>query len=297
MTSKARINANRRNAQKSTGPRTPDGKNRVRFNALKHGLLAKNLILDTAKHNESREEFDFLLCELLHHYLPYGPIEHMLVEKIAVAYWRLQRALRTEADLMHQAIVDRQHCVDTGNPPNRVYHGNQWDQKWEQYPATPDKDYPNRVGIPSPEQVFRLTRYERAIELQLHRALTHLERIQARRNKQLTQGAPPPAAGSGVGQNPCGFDTALHEPDHSSILPDEHPDVLAQRARQAVADGHDLHDFNDDLTTPLNNNPNFGSDTECTKQTQPDHLDDPTPKNTKQTQPCNPLHPNTPNSP
>src|SRR5215472_14948665 len=39
-TSQKRIEANRRNAQRSTGPRTPEGKNRSRFNGLKHGLTA-----------------------------------------------------------------------------------------------------------------------------------------------------------------------------------------------------------------------------------------------------------------
>ena len=42
MTSQRKIEANRRNAQKSTGPKTEEGKNKVRFNALQHGLCRRD---------------------------------------------------------------------------------------------------------------------------------------------------------------------------------------------------------------------------------------------------------------
>ena len=45
MTSQRKIEANRRNAQKSTGPKTEEGKNKVRFNALEHGLCAETIVL------------------------------------------------------------------------------------------------------------------------------------------------------------------------------------------------------------------------------------------------------------
>ncbi|MFO0890065.1 MAG: hypothetical protein U0790_13110 [Isosphaeraceae bacterium] len=58
MTSPARIEANRRNAQKSTGPRTEAGKGKVRLNALKHGLDAQTVVLpheDAAKFEQRRD--------------------------------------------------------------------------------------------------------------------------------------------------------------------------------------------------------------------------------------------------
>jgi hypothetical protein len=45
MTSEKQAEANRRNALKSTGPKTPEGKNAVRLNALKHGLLSQEILL------------------------------------------------------------------------------------------------------------------------------------------------------------------------------------------------------------------------------------------------------------
>jgi hypothetical protein len=45
MTSEKKAEANRRNALKSTGPKTPEGKDAVRLNALKHGLLSQEILL------------------------------------------------------------------------------------------------------------------------------------------------------------------------------------------------------------------------------------------------------------
>jgi len=88
--------ANQQNARRSTGPRTLEGKAKVRYNALKHGLLAKEVIVPLGDEYEKRADFDHLVHELYKHYAPVGPIEAMLVDKIAVAYWRLRRATRAE---------------------------------------------------------------------------------------------------------------------------------------------------------------------------------------------------------
>src|SRR5207245_10463291 len=91
-----KLAANQQNARRSTGPRTPAGKARVRHNALKHGLLAKEVIVPLGDEFEKRAEFYGLLYDLYRHCAPVGPIEAMLVDRIAVAYWRLRRATRAE---------------------------------------------------------------------------------------------------------------------------------------------------------------------------------------------------------
>jgi hypothetical protein len=91
-----KLAANQQNARRSTGPRTPTGKARVKHNALKHGLLAKEVIVPLGDEYKKRAEFDHLLDDLCQHYAPVGPIEAMLVDRIAVAYWRLRRATRAE---------------------------------------------------------------------------------------------------------------------------------------------------------------------------------------------------------
>ena len=91
-----KIEANRRNALRSTGPKTPQGKRAVRWNALKHGPLAKEVVIQAGDGKESRSEFRNLMAQLWEDIHPEGVLEEMLVEKIAVCYWRLRRVLRSE---------------------------------------------------------------------------------------------------------------------------------------------------------------------------------------------------------
>ena len=55
MTSEKKAEANRRNALKSTGPKTPEGKDAVRLNALKHGLLSEEILLPGEDEEALRE--------------------------------------------------------------------------------------------------------------------------------------------------------------------------------------------------------------------------------------------------
>jgi hypothetical protein len=95
-TSSAKIEANRRNSLRSTGPKTPGGKRVVRWNALKHGLLSKEVGILAGDGKESKTEYQTLLEQLQNYLEPGGILEEILVEKIAVCYWRLRRVLRCE---------------------------------------------------------------------------------------------------------------------------------------------------------------------------------------------------------
>jgi hypothetical protein len=64
MTSQVKIEANRRNAQKSTGLRTQERKDQVRFNALKHGLTAATVVLPHEDEEASRQRQEAWTREL-----------------------------------------------------------------------------------------------------------------------------------------------------------------------------------------------------------------------------------------
>lgn len=84
-----KLAANRKNAQKSTGPKTAAGKTMSSWNALKHGLVSKRLM--TLDPQKAKELSDVLEC-LQRDVRPVGTAEEMLVEKIAHEYCRLANA-------------------------------------------------------------------------------------------------------------------------------------------------------------------------------------------------------------
>jgi len=92
MTTPAKIIANRRNAQKSTGPRTHQGKTVASQNSLKHGLSSRQAVIGL----ESREEFDLYREQFLEELSPQTPVESMLAERIVSLSWRLKRSLRIQ---------------------------------------------------------------------------------------------------------------------------------------------------------------------------------------------------------
>ena len=100
MASQKQIEANRRNAQKSTGPMTDLGKATAKFNALKHGMTASTAVLpyeDADSYAELREAF-------VATYKPANAVEASLVETVANSYWRLLRVRRVETAALDMGI-------------------------------------------------------------------------------------------------------------------------------------------------------------------------------------------------
>ena len=103
---------NRRNAQKSTGPRTPEGKNRSKFNAVKHGMTARTLVLPDEDANVLQMRLETWIADLK----PQNDVEQALVEHAVHASWKLERADRAEVARLSRIIesvpaaeANRQH--------------------------------------------------------------------------------------------------------------------------------------------------------------------------------------------
>jgi hypothetical protein len=104
-----RIAANRRNAQKSTGPKTSHGKAMSSWNSTRHGLLSNRLPL---LYGRSKKRFNRLLRSLQQDLEPVGALEEVLVEKIAQEYWRLGVAAWYEAEDFTQAGPFKRTSID-----------------------------------------------------------------------------------------------------------------------------------------------------------------------------------------
>ena len=92
MTTEAQVAANRLNAQKSTGPRTPEGKAIVARNAVKHGLLGEQIVVE----GEDRLKFAYHRDEMMRSLTPVGEVEITLAERLVGLSWRLQRIERLQ---------------------------------------------------------------------------------------------------------------------------------------------------------------------------------------------------------
>lgn len=101
MVSDRQLQANRRNALKSTGPRTPEGKAVVAQNAVTHGLLAQ---LEVLPGLERQEDWDNHTSEVMADLAPEGRMEVILAERVALLTWRLGRTARYEREVAAIAL-------------------------------------------------------------------------------------------------------------------------------------------------------------------------------------------------
>ena len=100
MRSKQRLEANRANAKRSTGPSTEPGKVRSKMNALKHGLAAKAVVID----GEDPREFEALRAGLERDFDTQTMTEQELVGGLAALFWRQRRVPRFEAAITQHAL-------------------------------------------------------------------------------------------------------------------------------------------------------------------------------------------------
>jgi hypothetical protein len=102
MSSFKQIEANRRNALKSTGPTTPEGKQRSRCNAIRHGLTAETVIAVL----ENSDDYEAFERTVISDYDAETAVERELVLRLASVLWRLRRATGIESGLFESVIED-----------------------------------------------------------------------------------------------------------------------------------------------------------------------------------------------
>jgi hypothetical protein len=118
MTSFRQFEANRRNAQRSTGPRTEEGKRRSRLNAVRHGLTAETVICSL----EDAEDYKAFEAAVIADYDGQTAVERELVLRLASLLWRIRRATAIETqvfEMQAEALWGRQDGVNDTTEPNR----------------------------------------------------------------------------------------------------------------------------------------------------------------------------------
>ena len=125
MTSFRQIEANRRNATRSTGPITEAGKQSSRQNAIRHGLCAETVV-GVLEDVEDYKEFE---SAIIANYEAETAVERELALRLASLLWRIRRATSIDTDLMRlQVEILRKHRMSNGSghsskPHYRVLQG------------------------------------------------------------------------------------------------------------------------------------------------------------------------------
>src|SRR5215813_8700435 len=211
MTSERQKAANRANALRSTGPKTPQGKAAVRFSAFKHGLLARDVVLP----GEDTEVFEDLWNQVRAKFPPVGPIEEFLVDRIADTMWRLRRWTRAETALLHsraQGLKARRlssqvrsyelHFGEASLPPTitdeAAHSAAKEELKRAEYEMGRDEVLLAGAIAAGSDTISTMSRYQKSLERSLFRYLDELGRLQEpRRNRSMPpiSDAITPAAG------------------------------------------------------------------------------------------------------
>jgi hypothetical protein len=166
MVSERRIAANRRNAQLSTGPRTPAGRAKSSMNALRHGITGQVSIMTT----EDRAAHDNFIQELTDRLRPEDALELQFASLIAEDFWRLQRIRAVENDMLALGNFSDAAEIDVDHPEIHTS-------------LTRARTFVDRS-----KDFERLTLYEQRITRALEKNRRQLDELQAER-KRLRQEA------------------------------------------------------------------------------------------------------------
>jgi len=215
MASKKQIEANKRNALKSTGPKTPEGKASAHLNSTTHGLLSQEILLPGEDGEALKELGERLRAELQ----PVGEMESLLVEKIIDATWRLRRLSRVEAGIFTWELYEE--LAQRAQEEAQTYERNSLDpyseERYGAYTRVTD-DHKHQEALSRAEEMkskqhraetatlgrtfirdantanafSKLSRYETGIEGRFYKAYHELQRLQAARHAK--GNVPPPVA-------------------------------------------------------------------------------------------------------
>ena len=189
MTTELQITANQENSKLSTGAKTSEGKAIVAQNAIKHGLLSHKLILG----EEDLDCWKILLNGLVETLLPVGMIEQLLVEKIAISFWRQRRLVGAEVAAIRISAITESKRLDhkienIENDLNFVLNINQRTGEVKNRLVSELQEIKRLVQIKSTAPISDelLIRYSTGLDNELYKAITAFRKEQEiRLNNQL----------------------------------------------------------------------------------------------------------------
>ena len=194
MSSLKQIAANRRNALKSTGPTTPEGKDRSRCNAVRHGLTAETVIAAL----EDTEDYQAFEAAVIADYDAESAVERELVLRLASVLWRLRRATGIETAIFESVTTEAGKLEHGSSRPTVVEAADISDRNQLHLVATPQSDAAsgNKLSSDTNKDIAgcflrlaalptfpldRLSRYEHLLWRQTRQIVITLESLRRRK--------------------------------------------------------------------------------------------------------------------
>jgi len=175
MSSISQIHANRQNSQKSTGPRSAEGKAVSAKNAVKHGLFAQEAVIT----GENRQDYEAFRDELIAELAPAGAMESVLAERFVSLSWRLQRIERIQ-NLVIDSMIERELTSPLANLTEQFLPKRLRKPKSETNSAHSSSEMTlGKIAIKdcaNSRVLERLLMYERRIENSLFKTTKELDR-------------------------------------------------------------------------------------------------------------------------
>jgi hypothetical protein len=177
MTSEKQIDANRRNAQKSSGPKSDEGKALSKMNATTHGLTAETVVIK----DEDPRAFEMLRDDLIREFGPETTLEFQLIDRAAGLLWRLRRVPQIEASLME---THRLEVIYRDAGVNDSYDSSkELEAKKELRGSKASLGRAFIRGAENLDIIGKLSRYERSLVGMLNNTLYQLDQERARKER------------------------------------------------------------------------------------------------------------------
>ena len=183
-TSPRKAAANRRNASKSTGPRSAGGKSWSRLNALKHGILASQAVITAIEGRAARKLFEATVAGLAQDFQPEGAYEQLLVQEIAACFWRKRRLLMFENRAAFD-VIERSASHEINYPLEKPIPWREPLYREGDKLTTAEQIYHDAglagITLANEADTLRVIRYEAAINRTRERAVRSLREMRAGR--------------------------------------------------------------------------------------------------------------------
>jgi hypothetical protein len=203
MSSLKQIEANRRNALKSTGPITPEGKERSRCNAVRHGLTSETVIAAL----EDQEDYQAFEAAVTADYDAESAVERELVLRLASVLWRLRRATGIETALFESMTAESEKVEYGPSRPSLVEAADRSDRNQLHLVATRQSDAAagNELSFNTKSDIAdcflrlaaqptfaldRLSRYEHLLWRQARQIVFTLESLRRRKRQPIRSSFP-----------------------------------------------------------------------------------------------------------